>query len=200
MRAVNLLPEQDRPGGMPTVLTTTSVAAGGGALLAAVILFMGISFVQSHNKVSDRSDTLNALEQQVAQVQAAAARSAAQQGVDQSRVTAFTTAASSRMAWDELLDDISRVLPAGSWLSSLNMQAGAAAPVPGSTTAAVPTSFTVTGLAFTQNIVAEVMQRLELVPALAGVTLQSSSKTAVGTAGAYQFSMSASVLPPEVPR
>ena len=200
MRAVNLLPEEDRPGGMPTMLTTTSVAAGGVALLACVLVVLGFSFVQSHSKVSDKRDTLEALQQQVAQVQAAAARTAVQQGTDQARVTAFTEAAAGRMSWDDLLDDISRVLPAGSWLSSLNMQASAAAPAGSPTTTTAPTSFTVTGVAFTQNIVAEVIQRLELVPALAGVTLQSSSRTTAGTAKAYQFTMSANVLPPEVPR
>ena len=44
------------------------------------------------------------------------------------------------------------------------------------------------------------MQRLELVPALSNVTLQSSTRTTVGTTKAYQFTMSGSVRLPEVPR
>ena len=56
------------------------------------------------------------------------------------RVAAFTTAASARMRWDNLLDDVSRVLPAGSWLSSLNMQSGTAAPATASPTPATPTA------------------------------------------------------------
>ena len=58
------------------------------------------------------------------------------------------------MKWDDLLDDISRVLPAGSWLSSLNMQAGTTAPAaagPTPATATAPTAFTVSGVAFTQD-------------------------------------------------
>jgi len=199
MRAVNLLPEGNRPGGMPTVLTTNTVVGGGGAVLAVVLLLFGFMFFQSHGKVSDKSDTLSALQQQVTQVQAAAARSVAQQGVDQSRVAAFTTAASGRMPWDDLLDDLSRVLPAGSWLSSLNMQGGTPA-VTGAPVAAAPTSFTVSGVAFTEGIVAQVMERLELVPALSGVTLQSSSKTTIGNTNAYQFTMSANVQPTQVPQ
>jgi hypothetical protein len=36
------------------------------------------------------------------------------------------------------------------------------------------------------------------VPALSDVTLQSSSRTTVGTTKAYQFTMSANLLAPEV--
>jgi Tfp pilus assembly protein PilN len=206
MRAANLLPEHDRPGGMPTVLTTTSVLAGAGAVFAVVLVLVGFSYMQGHNKVSDRQDTLEALQQQVSKAQAVAARTAAQQGLDQDRVTAFTAAASGRMPWDDLLDDVSRVLPAGSWLSNLNVQIGTAPATeltPGTNTATastVPTSFTVSGIAFTQNIVAQVIQRLELVPALSDVTLQSSSRTTVGTTKGFQFTMSANVQLPEVPR
>ena len=43
------------------------------------------------------------------------------------------------------------------------------------------------------------MQRLELVPALSDVTLQSSTRAKVGTRNVYQFTLSANVLP-EVPQ
>ena len=65
MRAVNLLPEQNRRGGVPTLLTTKSVLAGGATLVTAVGLFCGVTFVQSHDKASDRHDTLAGLQQQV---------------------------------------------------------------------------------------------------------------------------------------
>ncbi len=203
MRAVNLLPEQqNRREGVPTLLTTKSVLAGGATLVTAVSVFCGVSFVQSHDRASDRHKTLAALQQQVDALETARDRTAAAMSGDQARVTAFTTAASARMRWDNLLDDISRVLPAGSWLSSLDMQSGTAAPAATSTTPATttaPTAFTASGVAFTQDIVAGVMQRLELVPALSDVTLQSSTRTKVGTRNAYQFTLSANVLP-EVPQ
>ena len=62
-----------------------------------------------------------------------------------------------------------------------------------------PTAFTASGFAFTTDIVAGVMQRLELVPALSDVTLQSSTRAKVGTRNVYQFTLSANVLP-EVPQ
>jgi Tfp pilus assembly protein PilN len=203
MRAVNLLPEENRAGRVPTLLTTTSVLAGGAVLLTALLVFVGVSFVQSHGKASDRRDTLAQIERQSDALKVAQAKSAAQQGSTQARLAAFTSASGARMTWDDLLDDISRVLPDGSWLTSLNAQAGTTAPaVAGSTpaTSTAPTAFTVSGVAFTPEIVAQVMDRLELVPALSDVTLQSSSQTSAGSSQAYQFTMSANVLPPEVPQ
>jgi Tfp pilus assembly protein PilN len=203
MRAVNLLPEQKRRGGKPSRITpTTSVIAGGAGLLAVVVAAFAFLFVQSHGKVSGKQAGLAALQQQVTELQDAQARKAALQSGDQARVAAFTAAAGARMRWDGVLDDISRVLPAGSWLTSMNMQAAGsptpAAPSTTPTSASVPTAFTVSGVAFTQDTVAKVMQRLALVPALSDVTLQSSSRTTVGTTKAYQFTMSANVLAPEV--
>jgi Tfp pilus assembly protein PilN len=208
MRAVNLLPDEFRPSSGPGLPSTTSIGVAGAGVLTAAVVFLGVAFVQGHGKVSDKRETLAALQQEVAQAQAAQARTAAQQGNDRARVSAFTTASSARMPWDNLLDDVSRVLPAGSWLGSLDMQAGvpeapgttATTAPAGTTPTAVPTSFTVSGIAFTQDIVAKVMQRLALVPALSGVTLQSSTRTTIGTTKAYQFTMSASVRLPEVPR
>jgi Tfp pilus assembly protein PilN len=203
MRAVNLLPEQKRRGGKPSRISpTTSVIAGGAGLLALVVAAFAFLFVQSQGKVSGKQDNLAVLQQQVTELQDAQARKAALQSGDQARVGAFTTAAGARMRWDGLLDDISRVLPAGSWLTSMNMQTGGSTATPStptvSTDATVPTAFTVSGVAFTQDTVASVMQRLSLVPALSDVTLQSSSRTTVGTTKAYQFTMSANVLAPVV--
>ena len=204
MRAVNLLPEDARNSG-PEILTTTSVAAGAGALFLAVVVFLTLSYVQAHNRVADRDETLQALSQSVEQLQAAQAASAAGQSNDQARVAAFTAAASARMAWDDLLDDVSRVLPDGSWLTSLNMQAAAPVSVPAGTTTAVaggsvPTTFTVSGVAFSHDVVATVMQRLARVPALSDVTLQQSTRADIGERPAYQFTMSAALRPAGVDR
>jgi Tfp pilus assembly protein PilN len=206
MRAVNLLPEDGRERG-PELLTQTSVLAGGAGVLAAVTLFVGVSYFQAHGKTSDRRHTLSALQQEVTEVQAAAAAAQAAKATahsgDQARVAAFTTASATRMTWDVLFDDISRMLPSGSWLTSMNMQGGA--PVTGTAGAAAvptaaPTAFTVSGVAFSNDVVAQVMERLSRVPELGDVTLQSSTKTSVGTQDAVNFSMSASILPPGADR
>jgi Tfp pilus assembly protein PilN len=204
MRAVNLLPEQERQRGT-TLLTTPVAVIGGAALVLTATLFVGIAFYQSHGKVSDREATLSSIREQTTQVQAATVRSASERGQEQARVAAFTSAAGARFVWDDLLDDISRVLPNGSWLTSLTMQ-GAAVTAPTTTpgapaaTAPVATGFNVAGVALNQDVVAQVMQRLELIPELSGVTLQQSTRTAIGDTPAYQFTMTASILAPEVPR
>jgi Tfp pilus assembly protein PilN len=204
MRAINLLPQPERrTHTLPTLLTTRSVLAGGVVMLAAVAALVAVSFSQSSGKVSEKRDTLAGLEQKVNALEATQSRTAGQ-GTDTARVAAFTSASGDRMRWDNLLDDISRVLPAGSWLTSLNMQAVTpAAPAAGSTPTTgttAPTGFTVSGFAFTQDTVARVMDRLGRVPALSGVALQSSTRTDVGDSKAYQFTMSANVLAPEVPQ
>jgi Tfp pilus assembly protein PilN len=189
MRAVNLLPEGARDT-HPTVLTQTTAGIGAGVLAALVAVVLSFVYVHDHGTVSDKEKTLSALRQEIVDIQVATARTEASQGADQARLSAFTTAASGRVAWDVLLDQISRVLPSGSWLSTLDVQGGAAATTDPAT---VPTAFTVSGTALTQNTVAQVMDRLGLVPMLTGVTLQGSSRTAVGETEAYQFTVSANV-------
>jgi Tfp pilus assembly protein PilN len=203
MRAVNLLPEDIAHERRTSVFTTSTVAIVGGCLLAFAIVFVGVSFFQAHSKVSDRNETLSAVQHEVDQLRAAqaaaAASSATAQSSNESRVAAFTAASSARMNWDNLLDDVSRVLPAGSWLTSLNMQAGSSSTTAAGT-APAPTAFTVSGIAFSHDVVAKVMQRLSLVPALSNVTLQQSTSTTTGSRKTYQFTMSANIAPPEVAR
>jgi len=167
-------------------------------LFAAAAIIVGVSFVQAHGKVSDRNETLNSLTKRVTELQAQRAASASSQSSDQARVAAFTSAATARMAWDDLLDDVSRVLPAGSWLTTLTMQGGV--PVtPGTTagvTSATPTAFVVSGYAFSHDVVARVIDRLSRVPLLADVTLQTDTKAQIGTRPAFQFTMSANIRPP----
>jgi Tfp pilus assembly protein PilN len=211
MRAVNLLPED--PGGSgPPLLTTTTVGVGGVILFVVLAILLGGLFVQAHNTASDKHHKLEAVQQQTAQVEAeASARQAAAQSgkaAVEGRVTAFDTAVSQRTPWDNLLDDISRVLPAGSWLSSMSM---AGAPVGAATTTTTPTtttapatsgtaspdSLSVSGVAFSTDIVALVMRRLALIPALSDVTLQSTTRADIGSTKAFSFSLIANVNPPQ---
>jgi Tfp pilus assembly protein PilN len=210
MRAVNLLPEDVAGAGRSSRVTTTSVGIGGAALAVLVTALLGVLFFSGHNKVSDKHRALASIEQQVASVQAETARKAAAVATapETGRLTAFDSASSARISWDNLLDDVSRVLPAGSWLSSMNMQAtgldttsSTSTTTPATTTTTpIPTGFTVSGVAFSQDIVAKVMRRLALIPALSDITLQSSTRADVGTTKAFQFSLTANVNAPEVAR
>jgi hypothetical protein len=101
------------------------------------------------------------------------------------------------MQWDLLLGDVSRVLPSGSWLSSLTLQGTPSIPTTTGTTStpvsATPTGFVASGYALAHNTVAKLMQRLALVPMLSDITLQRSEKANVGADEAFQFTLSANV-------
>ena len=203
MQAINLLPEQPSQGSALSQVSANTAAIAGACVLGVTCLFMGVSYFQAHGKVTSREDKLATIAEQNAKLQTIIAKVSADQGSAQARISAFREAASARIPWDDLLDDVSRILPSGAWLTSLGMSVGNPAPLPPGSTEApppVPTEFTVTGFAFSQNEVAKVMQRLELVPALQGVTLQNSTRSDIDKTKAFQYTISATVLGPEVDR
>ena len=188
MRAVNLLPDPrtdkrhaDRPSRLQS---TKAIAAAAGAVLVLVAAVSGVAFTKARSDVSDRQSTLNGLQAELAGVQAKAVVSAAAADQTQAHLAAVSTAASGRIAWDGLLDQLSRVMPRGAWLESL--QGTNAAPAVAASTStstpstpaagAAPTGFVVTGYARSQATVARALDRLVLMPALSDVSLQTSER------------------------
>jgi Tfp pilus assembly protein PilN len=217
MRAVNLLPaprvEKREDNAQSRARTTKAIAIAAGAVLVLVALVAGFAFVQGRSDVNDRQSTLDGLHAQVAEVQASAAVSAAVAGQTQAHLTAVSSAASGRMAWDWLLDELSRVMPRGAWLESLQSTPAAAdststsSDSTSSTGSAVVTSnalsssgsapaaatFTVTGYARSQETVARALERLAFIPALSNVSLQSTQRADVAGKKAVQFTINANV-------
>jgi Tfp pilus assembly protein PilN len=213
MRAVNLLPSERSPQADPRagavrggVLTSTRVAIAGAGLALAVSGVVGYTFVGARNDAAEKREALAAVQEQVAraEAEAEAAARANQQSAGpvlpadvKAQLDAFRMVESTRMQWDLLLGDVSRVLPSGSWLSSLTLQGmpstatgtTTSTPVPGAT----PTGFVATGYALSHNTVARLMQRLAVVPMLSDITLQRSEKANVGADEAFQFTLSANV-------
>jgi Tfp pilus assembly protein PilN len=222
MRAVNLLPS-DRPqetrggaGGGGGALTTSRVAIVGGSVAAIVCVGVGFMFVGARGDAAKQRDALTAIQQQVDAARVKAAQQeheqqSAQQAANaatalpadvKAQLDTFNLVASQRVKWDQLLSDVSRVIPKGSWLSSVAIQgaapvdptAAAAAPTtPTPTVAATPTGFTATGFALSHETVARLLQQLALVPMLSDVTLQRSERADVGAEKAFQFTLSANV-------
>jgi Tfp pilus assembly protein PilN len=205
MRAVNLLPDPrtdkrhaDRPSRLQS---TKAIAAAAGAVLVLVAAVSGVAFTKARSDVSDRQSTLNGLQAELAGVQATVAVSAAAADQTQAHLAAVSTAASGRIAWDGLLDQLSRVMPRGAWLESLQgTNAAPAAPAAASTSTtsapvagAAPTGFVVTGYARSQATVARALDRLVLMPALSDVSLQTSERSDVGTKKAFKFTIGANV-------
>jgi Tfp pilus assembly protein PilN len=164
---------------------TVPVVAGG-------LVYLGYS--TEHSKVSDK-------QAQLAVVQTRLDRLASQQtgltaqgslfSLKGMRSVALQDALSKSMPWDVTLEDLARVLPKGVWFTSMSATsptpaatastavAPTAAPAPG--TAAVPQTFSLSGIAQNHDQVAELLERLSLLPMITNVTLSSTST--VTTAG-----------------
>ena len=203
MRAVNLLPDNRRPGRRSAEETQARLAratvAGSGALVVLISSLMALTAVQARSSVSDKKSTLADLHRELEGTRASSSLAIAAKQQLQARLTAVSTAASGRIAWDGLLFDLGRVMPRDAWLSSLTAQspqaaAASGAPVPAAATnEVVPTAFLITGFARSESVVPLVLERLALVPALSDVGLESTQRVDVGKRKAVQFTIGANV-------
>jgi Tfp pilus assembly protein PilN len=174
MRAVNLLPEELRPGhrwaklGRGAQARRVLGAAGIAAGVLAIAL-MGL-VIQARGVVSDRQAQLREVEARLVAAEAKAAEVRAAQAANEARLAAARDVIARRVAWEDVMWDLGKVHPPNVYFQS--MQVSAAAPAADGT--AAPTSFTIIGFADSQNRVAQVLDRLALLPWLSGVTLVSS--------------------------
>jgi len=203
MRAVNLLPEGQRPRRAGGQLSGAAYVLVGvlGALLIATVLY-----ALTANQVTDRK-------QRTAEVQGEAQRAEARTAAlgpvgafaqtKRTRVASVGILAQARFDWERLVREISLVLPRGTWLTQLDASADGSAP--GSSTSApaapaagagaataAPTgpSAKMTGCAPRQPDVARLMVRLRRMHRVEDVTLNQSGVTDSG-AGASTGSGSA---------
>jgi Tfp pilus assembly protein PilN len=205
MRAVNLLPADATRGrrwgagaGDRGATKRVFVVA---ALVAAVLMaVLAAAFVQAHSSVGDKQETLAGLEQEVATAKAKAAAVQAARARSQARRVAVTEVNSKRITWEQVLRDLSRVLPGNVWLQ--NLQAQSPTPTVGASTAAMstattgttPTAFVVSGFTSSQKGVARVMDRLSVLPWLSDVSLQQSTRADTVSGGkAVQFTIGANL-------
>ena len=205
MRAVNLLPrdaQQARAGRSPRRLVLLAPIAVAVPLCALVFAFMS-----AHGDVSSRQSELSGLQAQLASLPAPAPNAAASntQLHDQlsARAVAVASVLGKRLAWDSMLAELSRALPADVWLATLNATApsplGAtpAAPV-AATPGAAPTGLTMSGYTYSQTSVARLLARLSTIPSLADVQLQQSANQAIGKRTVVGFTIVANVRQPGV--
>jgi Tfp pilus assembly protein PilN len=193
MRAVNLLPAnayapKQRLPHAPVVL------AGTAPLLVGALVFLG--YAVEHSQVVDRQSTLADVQSQIALLapsQTVASESAQVASVRAGREAALADVLGKRVAWDAMFSQLSRVMPEGAWLTQLN----ASSPTPSasaSTTSSAPTGVSIQGYAMSQAVVAHVLQRLSLVPALSNVTVVSSTGAQSTATTLVQFSFTASMV------
>lgn len=196
MRAVNLLPrevEQARKA-PPAPL----IAGCAGLVLAAAVLAAG--YLSASAKVGRANDRVSALQAQLLAVPRPAAAPASVSGLPverQARVAALSSALGRRVAWDRLLREVSLVLPDDVWLTTLTAKTPASL-VPGAAPLAPDdtTGFSLQGYTYSQEGVARLLSRLQVIPDLQSVALLTSTQTKVADRPVYQFSIGGSVRPP----
>jgi Tfp pilus assembly protein PilN len=194
MRAVNLLPA-DANAPRQRLPFAPIVLAGTAPLLAAALVYLGYSVESS--KVSDKQLALDAVKTQIVALrptQQLVSQSGRIVGERARREAELADALGRQVPWDVTFDQISRVLPANAWLTSL----GGQSPVPVVPSAPTATNsslspVTLQGMTYTQADVARVLARLALVPALTDVALVSTQASTVGTRTMIQFSVSATL-------
>jgi Tfp pilus assembly protein PilN len=210
VRAVNLIPSEQRSGG--AVATRSGGAAylvlgllGGFAVLALVY---GLSHHQLESRRAEAA-TLNARAHAVEAQAAQLAPYAAFMTTREQRLRSIAQLIGGRFDWSNAMSELSRVLPSDVALSSLDGSIGAADMAGKSTSASAGTvssatppgttpSFTLSGCAASQSVVAQTLVRLRLIAGVSSVALQSSTKASSG-GGSSSSSSSGGGCPSDYP-
>jgi Tfp pilus assembly protein PilN len=204
MKAVNLIPSEERRGGSVGVGRSGGAAyivLGALGVLAVLVLMYGMA----RHKVSDREGKLASITAQTQRAQEAATALTPYTSfasLREQRMQAVEAVVDSRFDWAHAFHELGRVLPKDTSISSIDGTVGgaaatASAPAATATTTpaapaaasatppgSVPT-MTLAGCASTQAEVALTLQRLRLMDGVSAVSLQSSAKSSsTGVGGA----------------
>jgi Tfp pilus assembly protein PilN len=192
MRSVNLLPKDAARIRRPVNRVALAGVAGG----AAVSMVLGALYLSAHSTVRERTAELAAARAELAATPKPSVQPSANQLLAkerQARVTALTKALGTRIGWDRLLREISSVLPADVWLTELQARGPTAASAVSGGTSSSSSPLTIRGYTYTQEGVARFLARMQLVPDLTAVELESSSLTQLNLQDVYQFTIKAQV-------
>lgn len=181
MRAVNLLPRDERRGRLEAGRLPLMLAGGGVVVVTAASMLLAFS---ASGAATDGAAELAAVEDAIARLPVAP-DSAVSQGMlareRSDRVAALAAALASRVSFDQVLHEISFVFPEEAWLTQLEAVApvSEAPVVPGATppppTTAPVAGVTIQGAAFNHDSVALVLSRLSAVPSLENVRLSATA-------------------------
>jgi Tfp pilus assembly protein PilN len=201
VRAVNLLPRDEQPRSFAAMRGVAFGAAGGIALVSVALTALMVGAGGTIQQQNAERDSLNAqlaalphaaIDQQESETNAALASE------KNLRITALSSALSTRVAWDRVLSQISQVLPEDVWLTSLTSASGQTADASTTTGAVGPegASVTMIGSTYSQRGVARFLARLGVIPALTGVQLLSSASLDLKPRDLVQFTIQATVKSP----
>ena len=208
MKAVNLLPKDDRRRGGPNIPPALAATGIGG--FTVVMAALALLFVSAHGTVSSRRLELEQKKEELAAIPVPAQNQLAQQDAlvadKKARVSALNAALSRRVAWDRVLREFALVLPDDVWLENLT----ASSPTSATTTTATlatPSSntgslaageqgFTIEGYTYSHDAVARLLTRLAVIPDLEQVQLVTSEQAKVNDRPIVHFKISANVRAP----
>ena len=209
MRAVNLLPSDTSA--RKSIRKEDPAVVVGSALGAVVLMAIVAGFMNVHAKVNSDQQKLTAVRSELAQLSlkkrhlpVAPVRKPSRPIIpvpavtseEAPRLAAISTAMSTRIAWDRILREFSLVLPSDVTLTSLTLAAPPPPAAAAAGTAVVAPSGTqglnIAGTAFSNDGVARLMSRLELIPDLTNVTL-AGSQASSGTTPGVTFTISADI-------
>lgn len=181
MRAINLLPRDERGERFQKTRSPRLLAAGGVIAVTALAVVLVSS---AGRDASDSRAQLRAVETEIANLPTVESTAVTQGTLVRERsdrVAALSAALSTRVPFDRVLREISLVLPGDAWLTQLTTTAPAAAdPAAAGAAPASPVSttpgVTIQGATYSHDSVARVLARLSVVPSLESVRLGSSAR------------------------
>jgi Tfp pilus assembly protein PilN len=192
MKAVNLIPtEQRRAQGSGALAGSSYIVLG----VLAVLLLMVAGYVLTSNNVNQRKSDASEAKAEADQLEAEVATRGAYTNFAQlkeARVASVSTVADTRFDWERLMRELSRVMPAGSWLqttdASVTGNVTGSDPAPTSTTGVVVVpqpKANLVGCTPEQTDVAAMMVRMRELHRVSDVELNESVKElgASGDAG-----------------
>jgi Tfp pilus assembly protein PilN len=185
MKAVNLIPAEDRRGGSVGGRSPVAAYAVLGAL--AVLVLMAAAWTLSGKTVDKRRSDLARVEQQADAAEAQATKLASYSAFADLRKKRAETVASiarSRFDWAHVMHEVARIIPANTHLTSLSGSVSPSAPAPnGGGGSALQLrgsnagpAIDIVGCAPGQSNVSRIMSRLRLIDGVEHVTLAESAK------------------------
>jgi Tfp pilus assembly protein PilN len=209
MRPVNLLPSAERRDRLEVLKTASTPALAFAGSTIALVAVLVAGFLFEHAQLSGKRRTLDSLQAELTVTPPP--RRPSDRGTQlvqdkNKRVVALNKALTGRVAWDRVFRDLSSVLPGDVWLSRVK----AAAPSVSTTTTTSSSSgsssatsgeqpFVLEGYAYSQEGVARLLARLEVVPDLANVHLTNTDTTEIATRPIITFKIQADVRAPGGP-
>jgi Tfp pilus assembly protein PilN len=183
MRAVNLIPTEQRR-------TPSGAGAGKGAYavvgVLAALVAMVTAYVLIANTVTDRENDAAVAAAEADRLEARAARQAGFANfaqIAQTRLQSVASVAETRFDWERVMRELSRIMPAGSWLQSADASVTGdtedtsdSATASGAAAAAAQPALTVVGCTPRQTEVAELMVRMRAMHRVTDVELNESTQ------------------------